>query len=567
MFQVNDDLSIYVTRGDAVYLKVSADNGGKPYTFEAGEVLRFKIYGKKDTENVVFQKDYPVEHTTQAVEIILTEADTKIGKFVNKPTDYWYEVELNPYNNHPQTIIGYDEDGAKLFRLFPEGGDGKNADDGIAAIDEGGTAIHGIDEELDMTSPRPVQNQAIARAFANLREGYAATHKAVAEKFVTPQMYGAICNGVADDTEAILLAMASGSDVFFPEGTYAVSHLPIPDGVTIRGCGAKSIIKHIDGASQYKYPIYINGVSNVTIESICIDGNGENQSQIGCGICIYSSHNITIRDCRIKNVHGDGIKVGHDNLLCTNIVVENCIVEGSERNEIALLHCENVRFVNCLINGGADTSALVDLELHGNNNHIQGVVFAGCAFIRNEGERIKILSNGFASTYDSVIFDNCSIQSSVFVKQFNNVTFKNCVCNGGFDLSDTTNITIRDCLITSTTNGVYAYKNVGSSSNLRVLGCNIEGTNYGIIVQNMENVIIGECIVQNSNVGIGINNAVTYSVLRDNRIVNNETGIKFEASTYRHNLIEGCYLDNTTDISGMVSAYTKIDDFTKATYE
>lgn len=42
---------------------------------------------------------------------------------VNKPTDFWYEVELNP-DTAPQTIIGYDkETGAKIFRLYPEGGD------------------------------------------------------------------------------------------------------------------------------------------------------------------------------------------------------------------------------------------------------------------------------------------------------------------------------------------------------------------------------------------------------------------------------------------------------------
>jgi hypothetical protein len=31
-------------------------------------------------------------------------------------------VEVNP-EIQPTTIIGYDEDGAKIFKLFPEGGD------------------------------------------------------------------------------------------------------------------------------------------------------------------------------------------------------------------------------------------------------------------------------------------------------------------------------------------------------------------------------------------------------------------------------------------------------------
>ena len=122
MFTVNDDLSIYATRGDIVFFSVSAEDDGKPYKFQAGDVVRVKVYGKKDAENVVLQKDFPVTDITENVTIFLTEEDTKIGDVISKHKDYWYEVELNPHNN-PQTIIGYDEDGAKVFRLFPEGDD------------------------------------------------------------------------------------------------------------------------------------------------------------------------------------------------------------------------------------------------------------------------------------------------------------------------------------------------------------------------------------------------------------------------------------------------------------
>ena len=122
MFTLNDDNSIYATRGDVVFFSVSAEDDGKPYKFQAGDVVRFKVYGKKDAENVVLQKDFPVVEDTEKVEIFLSKEDTKIGEVISKPKDYWYEIELNP-GNDPQTIIGYDEDGAKVFKLFPEGGD------------------------------------------------------------------------------------------------------------------------------------------------------------------------------------------------------------------------------------------------------------------------------------------------------------------------------------------------------------------------------------------------------------------------------------------------------------
>ena len=117
-----DDGSIYATRGDAVYLKITCEKNGEPYTFKVGEVVRFNICEKKKCENVVLQKDFPVTAETQGVDVILGSTDTKIGGIISKPVDYWYEVVLNPLDN-PQTIIGYDVDGARVFRLFPEAND------------------------------------------------------------------------------------------------------------------------------------------------------------------------------------------------------------------------------------------------------------------------------------------------------------------------------------------------------------------------------------------------------------------------------------------------------------
>jgi hypothetical protein len=70
----------------------------------------------------VLQRDFNVEDDTMSFVIFLSGDDTKLGEVISKPTDYWYEIELNP-DTYPETIVGYDEDGAKVFRLFPEGKD------------------------------------------------------------------------------------------------------------------------------------------------------------------------------------------------------------------------------------------------------------------------------------------------------------------------------------------------------------------------------------------------------------------------------------------------------------
>jgi hypothetical protein len=176
MYQINDDLSIYVTRGDTVYLQITAANEetGENHRFQAGDVVRFKVYGKKDAEAVALQKDFPITEDTDTVNIVLDEQDTKIGEVISKHKDYWYEVELNPFTN-PQTIIGYDEDGAKVFRLFPEGRDLTELEPDIQPED-----VPVVDRELDMLSKRPVENQAIARAIVELKAGYEETEEALA---------------------------------------------------------------------------------------------------------------------------------------------------------------------------------------------------------------------------------------------------------------------------------------------------------------------------------------------------------------------------------------------------
>lgn len=231
MYKRNDDLSIYVTRGDIVLMSVSAEYEGKPYTFVPGDVVRIKVFKKKKATEVVLQKDFPVTAVTQNVQIYLSSEDTKIGEVISKPVDYWYEVEVNPLSD-PQTIIGYDEDGAKVFKLFPEG-----ADKELEEYEPGEEDILSrfMDDELDLTSKHPVENRVIARAIAKIEASYEATRKAVTEMHITPQMCGAIGDGKADDTEAFKQMIKTGKKLFIPTGDYLISDTLDCTGQNIEG--------------------------------------------------------------------------------------------------------------------------------------------------------------------------------------------------------------------------------------------------------------------------------------------------------------------------------------------
>ena len=122
MFYINEDGSIHLTRGDIAVLDIRAvKSDGSEFMFEYGDVVRLKVTERKYCDRVVLSKCITVEdNEASIVTMSLDTEETRIGDVINKPKDYWYEIELNP-ETYPQTIIGYDADGPKILRLYPEG--------------------------------------------------------------------------------------------------------------------------------------------------------------------------------------------------------------------------------------------------------------------------------------------------------------------------------------------------------------------------------------------------------------------------------------------------------------
>ena len=123
MFAIKEDKSIHLTRGDVADIIVSAVTGdGEAYTFQPGDVVRFRVVQKADYCVIHLEKTQTVAESAAQVTISLDKEDSRFCDVINRPVDFWYEVELNP-DTVPQTIVGYDEDGPKIFRLYPEGCD------------------------------------------------------------------------------------------------------------------------------------------------------------------------------------------------------------------------------------------------------------------------------------------------------------------------------------------------------------------------------------------------------------------------------------------------------------
>ena len=128
MAKVSLNYDIETNRGDMLPLTIRANNekDKTPYIFQVNDVVRFKIMKKKQCDEVVLQKDVKVTEVCESVQMIIPSEEMKIGEIINKPVDYWYEVELNPDTPHTVTILGYTkEKGPKILSLTPEGGDKK----------------------------------------------------------------------------------------------------------------------------------------------------------------------------------------------------------------------------------------------------------------------------------------------------------------------------------------------------------------------------------------------------------------------------------------------------------
>ena len=113
MFEIKDDV-IHVTRASTGVIEFEIPG----YTFKAGDTIELRIYERAGLNELPLKtKEITVKEDAYTLDIELTCEDTDIGKPDNKVVEYWYEIELND----EQTILGYDEKGAKVLKLYPKG--------------------------------------------------------------------------------------------------------------------------------------------------------------------------------------------------------------------------------------------------------------------------------------------------------------------------------------------------------------------------------------------------------------------------------------------------------------
>lgn len=114
---------IHCNRGDkgSVSLKVpikfdADDNPTEFYKFVNDDRVSLNVKQDFSKSEFLMRKEVIVDETTETITFNLTKEDTSFGELIKKPTNYVYDIVLND----DQTLVGYDEFGARLFILYPE---------------------------------------------------------------------------------------------------------------------------------------------------------------------------------------------------------------------------------------------------------------------------------------------------------------------------------------------------------------------------------------------------------------------------------------------------------------
>jgi parallel beta-helix repeat protein len=322
---------------------------------------------------------------------------------------------------------------------------------------------------------------------------------------VSVKEFGAVGDGVADDTTAIQNALNVGGIIYFPAGTYIVSYGLVPKSNTLITGSRNAILKLKDGQNgdvwQKRFIFDIESsstpIENVTIENITLDGNKDNVTN--CYHCIYVGANaskITIRNTYLKNPQYDCVYVG-DGAKEVNIIGNFSFNSG--RSHYVVTNGSNVNIIDN--KGMRAQNTYIDLESNVSGDVVDKIIIRGNVFIADASCVADGIGNTGPGTHKDIIvesnyfylnrrfgaFAGQGICDGVIIK--NNLVYGKTVDASGFIA----------CLDT--------VRNVFIEGNKLYIDETSTGTGAGIRVQNPENVTIkGNKIFNAKGSGINVDN-------------------------------------------------------------
>jgi hypothetical protein len=278
---------------------------GETYYIQSVGVYKIKGTGKgKISWTVKSPKDMKIlyqgqmDDTAESDEMILTAGDI---------------CYLNASADGGETLVMTLEQTQSLFEMM--GTDLVQLQSSVDAMNERlGNALTGVDTKVD-------------EAVETVKDALG---------YVTPEMFGAVGDGMTDDTEAIQEAIDycishDNTPLFFDVKTYCISNtIALPQShsrPSIRGSERISCI--IKWIGTECIPMFeIKGGSGVITQS-CIQNLSFNGNSIAeCGILAQDVCGLPIRDCSFCNMISCGVLLENYSGFTEFVVAENCDFRG-----------------------------------------------------------------------------------------------------------------------------------------------------------------------------------------------------------------------------------------------
>lgn len=392
------------------------------------------------------------------------------GSFNAQVEHYRNEIEtkINGYN----TVQGMIDDNANLKI-------GMTArTNGFHEVDDGGAAWYliagaGVPNGMDCI-------QVGNGLYANL---------IITESYVTPEMFGAVGNGVVNDTASVQSAFNVGGNVVL-NGTYLIDS-PINANLKV----------NVTGHGTLKGNGIIVNANETVIKDITIENSATD------GIRCIDSDNVLVNGVKVINSTNSGfiakpVTKSIQGIMVCNSVFDGCCSGASSSNRVMTIYfnsgdeyfVENSSIVNCkCLNNGH-----IAIFPNGTNNTVDNCIVSKSGLVYSPNSCGIWIHDSIHTMISNTVIEKCSGYSLRIVKaskvSVSNTQVHNCTGTYGVGL-------IYDASQTG--------RLVGDEANTDITfdNCIIDGNANGLFVNGYRNVTFSNCyFINNTNIAINIVN-------------------------------------------------------------